>query len=112
MPDDSVRGSGAPSGMNSPVRRIQPPAEGVHYRNVMEGDKLVLSISVPPGRDEWIAIGSTEEEDSKPKLGAGKEGQCGVKGCSEKRKYRCVAKFEVGGCSMAHLKEVEKGLKA
>lgn len=29
---------------------------------------------------------------------------CAVEGCEQVRKYRCTKNFEIGGCSMAHLK--------
>lgn len=32
---------------------------------------------------------------------------CAVGGCNEPRKYRCVKNFDIGGCSMAHLKQLD-----
>lgn len=36
--------------------------------------------------------------------------RCGVSGCGKTRKYRSTRAFEVGGCSMEHLREVNARL--
>lgn len=101
--------------MNSPTRRAAV-ADAVRFESRVDKDALVLAVAVPEGHDEWIALpegskkaATTTDAATAPSSGAA---ECAVPGCAQPRKYRCVAKFEVGGCSLAHLKEVEAGLKA
>jgi hypothetical protein len=104
--------------------------DGIHFESRMKGDKLVLSVAVPRGREEWIQIGDPASArvqadkavaDGKPLTAAARTpqplqprnmaGACAVPGCAQPRKYRCTQQFEVGGCSLEHLKQVEQGLK-
>lgn len=76
---------------------------------------MMLRLGVKRGREEWIALG----DGSKPGEGRGgkkeeseMERRCAAKGCVKARKYRCVAKTSIGGCSVPHLKEVEERVVA
>lgn len=106
MPDaeDSAAASGRASGVSSPTKRIPPPPEGVRYVSRLKGEDVVLSVAVRAGRESWLDVGG-------PVVKRDASGTCAAKGCSLPRKYRAVARFETGGCSLAHLKEVEAGLK-
>lgn len=77
----------------------------------MKGESVVLSVGVKRGREEWISVGEGATTGVKKK-GEDGERKCAAKGCAEARKYRCVAKSSVGGCSLPHLKEVEGRVKA
>jgi Ino eighty subunit 2 len=68
----------------------------------------VLRLGAPKGKEDWVQVGTPLSADVKPKVS--QPGTCGVDGCGERRKYRCVRKFDTGGCSMAHLKLVEQSL--
>ncbi|WOO83760.1 uncharacterized protein LOC62_05G007283 [Vanrija pseudolonga] len=114
MPDaeDSAAASGRASGVSSPTKRVAPPPEGVRYVSRLQGEDVVLSVAVRAGRESWLDIGGggggggaavPAKRDA--------SGTCAAKGCALPRKYRAVARFETGGCSLAHLKEVEAGLK-
>jgi len=107
MPDGGE--SGRASGVSSPTKRAATIADAVRYESRIEQNKLVLAVAVPVGREEWIAFG---EEGEEKKESRNTKGNCAVPGCDQPRKYRCVAKFEVGGCSLEHLRQVEQSLKA
>jgi Ino eighty subunit 2 len=74
---------------------------------------VVLRVAAPRGKEGWIDIGPNGLVDGRPRVNVKEterrdvSGVCAVEGCGEKRKYRSVKKFEVGGCSLAHLKQVE-----
>ena len=68
----------------------------------------MLKVSTPKGKEDWINVNPAVKDPSTVKRDVG--GVCAVQGCEERRKYRCVKKFDIGGCSLSHLKEVEKSL--
>jgi hypothetical protein len=78
-------GSGAKSG--EVVCRVGVPRD-------MATQSEVLSM----GR---IGGGAKQNQDAR---------RCAVEGCTNGRKYRSTKKFEVGGCSMEHLKRVNESL--
>jgi len=98
----------------SPLRSAPPPrGDRVRYVSGLVDGSLVLRIGVPEGKEGWLGMGLGENGVDLEKVRAGKRSKvavCAVKGCGERRKYRSVKDFEVGGCCMAHLKEVEAGL--
>lgn len=67
-----------------------------------------MAVSVMEGNEKWLELPAAPERTAAAKENS--EGRCGAKGCSEKRKYRSTKKFDVGGCSLPHLKEVEAAL--
>lgn len=72
-----------------------------------------MNVSVMEGNEKWLELPSpppSTADGGKDKKKWSKEGKCGAKGCTEKRKYRSTKKFDVGGCSLPHLKEVEAAL--
>ncbi|KAL1406249.1 hypothetical protein Q8F55_007943 [Vanrija albida] len=110
MPDANGEDSGAaPSGATSPTKRSAPPPDGVRYVSALRGDDVVLSVSVRAGREGWLDVGGGGGGERAE--GRDARGLCAAKGCAQPRKYRCVGRFETGGCSLAHLKEVEAALK-
>ncbi|KLT42345.1 hypothetical protein CC85DRAFT_285584 [Cutaneotrichosporon oleaginosum] len=91
------------SGQVSPVKaRVVPDA--VRWVSRMHGEDVVLRVGVKAGREAWIAVG----EEHVPRFEAAEPGDlvCAAQGCALPRKYRSVGKPSVGGCSVAHLKEV------
>ena len=68
---------------------------------------MVLRVGVPRGKEGWVRVGGDEDG---LKARRDMSGECGVEGCGEKRKYRCVKKFEVGGCSLTHLRQLNEAL--
>lgn len=66
-----------------------------------------MAVSVMEGNEKWLELPSPPPAGSSK---GGHEAKCAAKGCSEKRKYRSTKKFDVGGCSLPHLKEVEAAL--
>ncbi|BEJ12940.1 hypothetical protein CspHIS471_0301140 [Cutaneotrichosporon sp. HIS471] len=88
------------SGQVSPVKR--PVPDGVRWVSSLAGEDVVLRVGVKAGRDEWIAVGDG------PRIESDKGNMvCAAKGCKQPRKYRSVGKRSVGGCCVAHLREVD-----
>ncbi|KAK8847351.1 hypothetical protein IAR55_005208 [Kwoniella newhampshirensis] len=110
--------SGGPSSHPSPTRRVPAtPGSMIRWVSTVSNDgDVVIRVAAPKEKDEWLGLDSgekvekEEEEDvvemeKKPDMGI-----CNVIGCGEKRKYRSVMQFEMGGCCLDHLKSVESGL--
>jgi Ino eighty subunit 2 len=72
----------------------------------MRDGNLIMRVGVPPGREGWLGM----DTSAIAAPGVKGKGICGVHGCGKERIYRSVKSFEIGGCSMAHLKEVDAGL--
>jgi Ino eighty subunit 2 len=94
----------------------------IRWVSSIVGDRVVVRVAAPKGKDEWIGIGSRPtipdsktdlKSDVKANGGLAERGRatCAVEGCEERRKYRSVKRFEVGGCSLQHLKQVEAGIQ-
>ena len=83
-----------------------PISNSIRYSSSIVGDNLVLRVGVPKGKEEWVRVGATEQKEVMRDV----RGECAVEGCGEARKYRCVKKFEMGGCSLAHLKLLNAAL--
>lgn len=92
----------------------------IRWVSSIVGDRVVVIVAAPKGKDEWIGIGprpsiveSKTKSDVKANGSLSEKGgaTCAVEGCEERRKYRCVKRFEVGGCSLQHLKQVEAGIQ-
>lgn len=82
------------------VSTIVPSTEGG------EG-KVVCRVGVPKGLvsgAEVLSMGGAVREKQREVAG------CAVAGCSNGRKYRSTRKFEVGGCSLEHLRLVNHSL--
>ncbi len=64
-----------------------------------------LRVSVKAGHEAWLAVG----EAYAPRLEPADKGEvvCAAAGCTNQRRYRAVGKMSVGGCSVAHLREVD-----
>ncbi|WVW78546.1 hypothetical protein I302_100502 [Kwoniella bestiolae CBS 10118] len=69
-----------------------------------QGD-ISLRVAAPRDKEDWISVGADGETPAERVIAV-----CGVDGCGKKRIYRSMRDFAVGGCSMEHLKAVEKGL--
>lgn len=83
----------------------------IRWVSSIVGEEVVLRVAAPKGKDEWIAVaGKGQKSAGKPIRNVA--GICGVDGCQERRKYRSTTRFEVGGCSMEHLKKVEMELQS
>lgn len=71
--------------------------------------EVVCRVGVPRGmasESEILGMGRSQG-GTKQKQDARR---CAVEGCKNGRKYRSTKKFEVGGCSMEHLKRVNESL--
>lgn len=64
-----------------------------------------------PNLSENPSLFGEREKSGKDGEKEGKNTMCAVEGCGERRKYRSVRAFQVGGCCLDHLKEVDLGLK-
>lgn len=78
---------------------------GIRWSSRLDGENVTMAVSVMEGNEKWLELPEADRPPAKSK-----EGKCAAKGCSEKRKYRSTKKFDVGGCSLPHLKEVEAAL--
>jgi len=83
-------------------------SNSIRYTSSIVGDNVVLKVGVPKGKEEWVRVG--EDLSKRDTIRRDASAQCAVEGCEEKRKYRCLKKFEVGGCSLAHLKLLNEAL--
>ncbi|GMK57834.1 hypothetical protein CspeluHIS016_0406680 [Cutaneotrichosporon spelunceum] len=97
------------SGQTSPVK-ARPVPDGVRWVSRMAGEDVVLHVGVKAGREGWIAVG--EEHAARFKASEKGDMVCAAKGCDQARKYRSVGKQSVGGCCVAHLKEVDARVAA
>lgn len=81
----------------------------LRFVSSIRSGKFEMFVSAPQGKEQAITF---ENASGRERVGRGKvDARCGVEGCGEKRKYRCVLDFEKGGCSMPHLKQVEQSLR-
>ena len=79
----------------------------IRWVSSIKGDNVNILIGAPIGKENWLDVGIPREvSKGRTDIAA----MCSVQGCAEKRKYRSTRQFEVGGCSMDHLKVVEAGL--
>ena len=61
-------------------------------------------VSAPEGKEIWLDLPPpVEVARRRERTLVG----CAVDGCRGVRKYRCVGDFEVGGCSMEHLRVLD-----
>jgi Ino eighty subunit 2 len=81
----------------------------IRWVSSISGHNVSLRVGVPVGKEEWIAVGGQSKEGKGVKRDT--SGVCAVEGCGERRKYRSIGRFEVGGCCLQHLKAVEAGLR-
>lgn len=114
-PGEDGDNAGAVSGNASPTkrpRRMGNPDTMIRWSSKMEGEKMVIRVAAPVGKDDWIALGvvapTLEVKEEKPKITP--PAACAVTGCGNARKYRSTKQFDKGGCSMEHLKMVNEGL--
>ena len=110
-PGDDTPGTG--SRYASPSRRASgaPKSDMIRWVSSIQDDKVVIRVGAPAGKEEWIKLASLDDAPSEAKpQHRNTRGTCGVRGCSQSRKYRSVKRFEVGGCCMEHLKKVEASL--
>jgi hypothetical protein len=64
-----------------------------------------MSVSAPIGIESALEVGTAE-----PVRPLFQEALCAIQGCGAKRKYRSTKRFDVGGCSMEHLRLVNETL--
>jgi Ino eighty subunit 2 len=74
---------------------------------IVNGSDVLNSVAVPAGKEQWIDM---KDQNAPPPGSRDVSGLCAVEGCGKKRIYRSTKRFEIGGCSMDHLKTVEMGL--
>jgi hypothetical protein len=102
-------------------REGPPPGEAITTISSTRGDVFSLRVAVPVGKEGWLSLGgddsgvgiATDRGDGMGGMGGmGGKGSsvCAVEGCEERRKYRCTKKFEIGGCSLVHLQQVNATL--
>ncbi|OCF41701.1 hypothetical protein I317_04507 [Kwoniella heveanensis CBS 569] len=124
---DAEGGEASGSGQVSPSRRV-PLIAGEMIRwtsSISKDGDVLLRVAVPKDEEDWIAL--TPDQLSSPSVsadqgerkvrmrkpferGTKKIAICTVDGCSKERKYRSTRNFELGGCGIEHLKEVDEAL--
>lgn len=99
------------SGASSPTkqRSVLDIPNGIRWVSRLDGENVTMAVSVMEGNEKWLDFPEQPPREAGEKKDKG-EGKCAAKGCTEKRKYRSTKKFDVGGCSLPHLKEVEAAL--
>lgn len=99
------------SGASSPTkqRSVLDIPNGIRWVSRLDGDNVTMAVSVMEGNEKWLDFPEQPHKDD-GKKSKKDEAKCGAEGCKEKRKYRSTKKFDVGGCSLPHLKEVEAAL--
>ncbi|WWD00507.1 hypothetical protein V866_007424 [Kwoniella sp. B9012] len=94
------------SGQASPSKQISPNMIRWSSTLTKDGD-ILLRVGAPKDKEDWISLTPAGEE-GKDKLIERQIPTCGVVGCAKKRIYRSTKNFDIGGCSLDHLKAVEK----
>ncbi|OCF76863.1 hypothetical protein I204_02571 [Kwoniella mangroviensis CBS 8886] len=94
------------SGQASPSK--QPSSNMIRWSSTLTKDgDILLRVGAPKEKEDWISLTPAGEE-GKDKLIVREIPTCGVVGCAKKRIYRSTKNFDIGGCSLDHLKAVEK----
>lgn len=101
--DGSRDGSMAAGGEESQMT----PRTLIRLTSTIKDGDFKMSLSFPKREQDVLAAVPKTQSTS---AFAEHVGRCGVKGCDRERIYRCTKKPEVGGCSLAHLKEVQQGV--
>ncbi|WWC67885.1 uncharacterized protein I206_101803 [Kwoniella pini CBS 10737] len=111
------------SGQVSPSRKVPSnPSNMIRWSSTINKDgEIQLRVGAPKEKDHWISLrpeAYTEPSQSviKPEQAEvqprDSRVKCDAPGCEKDRKYRSTKKFEVGGCSLPHLKAVEATLQS
>ncbi|WRT64831.1 uncharacterized protein IL334_001767 [Kwoniella shivajii] len=104
QPSPALDGEG--SGQVSPTRRTAHTTNMIRWTSTLSKEgEVLLRVAAPKEKEEWISLTNPEKTEIKEKNTI-----CGVEGCERKRIYRSMKKFEIGGCSLDHLKNVEAAL--
>ena len=80
----------------------------IRWVSSIRGEGVSLRVGVPLGKEGWLDLGGQARVEERQRRDV--SGVCAVEGCAERRKYRSMRQFEVGGCCLQHLKAVEAGL--
>nr|XP_018265623.1 uncharacterized protein I303_01994 [Kwoniella dejecticola CBS 10117]OBR87781.1 hypothetical protein I303_01994 [Kwoniella dejecticola CBS 10117] len=115
-----------PSGQVSPSRRVPTnPSNMIRWSSTISKDgDVLLRVAAPTEKDHWIDLVpepytasaqptsdvKAEDTSSISTVKRNASGQCNAPGCDQARKYRSVKQFEIGACSLPHLKAVEAAL--
>ncbi|WVQ69182.1 uncharacterized protein L199_007398 [Kwoniella botswanensis] len=95
------------SGQASPSKK-QPLSNMIRWSSTLTKDgDILLRVGAPKEKDDWISLTPAGKE-GKDRLMVREIPTCGVVGCANKRIYRSTKNFDIGGCSLDHLKAVEK----
>nr|ODN87299.1 hypothetical protein L203_03571 [Cryptococcus depauperatus CBS 7841] len=108
------------SSQSKPDRKLSPfmPSdEMIRWTSSLDDNgNVTIQLSVPKGKEWWIDMGHSRSEATRDTTAVAMireeklKAMCNAPGCNDRRKYRSVKHFEMGGCCLEHLKRVDASL--